>query len=260
MGDKRIIIDCHGHATLSGRPWGMSAADLVESMDLFGVDQCCISSPVTSSNAPPRDVRRNNDEVLGAMQQHPERILGYCFLNPGYAREAQEEISRCVVDGGMIGVKLYHQYCINEPVQFPVIERCIDLGVPILMHAGYPAAPELREQQPRLSTADHFADVARRYPEALLICGHIGGGGDWERQIKGLREAPSVHLDTSGSVFDAGMIERCVRDLGADRLLFGCDMSMEQGLGKILGARLTERQRGRILSGNFLRILARRRL
>jgi hypothetical protein len=180
-------------------------------------------------------------------------------VNPGYFKETQDEISRCIVDGGMIGVKLYHQYRMSEPVQFPLIERCIELGVPILMHAGYSTAPELRESQPRLSAGEDFEMAARRYPEAMLICGHIGGGGDWEHQIKALRSAPTVYLDTSGSVIDSGLIERCARDLGAERLLFACDLSVERGLGKILGADITARQRAMIFGRNFLAILSRRK-
>jgi len=252
-----MIIDCHGHCSVDGS-YCLSADDVVESLDLYGVDKICCSAPISSGDAGPERVRKNNDLIVGSMARHPERILGYCFLNPGYGREAQDEITRCVVDAGMSGVKLYHQYTINDPVQFPVIERCIELRIPILMHAGYPAAPELRAQQPRLSTGEHFADVARRYPEAMLICGHIGGGGDWERQLKGLREAPSVYVDTSGSVIDAGMIERSVRELGAKRLLFACDMSMARGLGKVLDADLTDRQRELIFGRNFLDILGRR--
>ncbi len=251
-------IDCHGHCSVDGS-YFLSAEETVRSLDRYGIDKICCSAPITSPDAPPDRVRRGNDLILGAMQAFPDRILGYCFVNPGYAAATREEIIRCVVHGGMIGVKLYHQYTIADPVQFPLVERCIDLGVPILMHAGFPAAPELRERQPNLSTGDHFSSIAKRYPEALLICGHIGGGGDWERQIKGLREVPSVYVDTSGSVIDAGMIERCVRDLGVARLLFGCDGSMARGIGKILDAGLAERQRKRIFSENFLHILDRRK-
>ena len=74
-----------------------------------------------------------------------------------------------------------------------------------------------------------------------------------------LREAPpSIYLDTSGSVMDAGMIERCVRDFGDDRLLFATDMTMEGGVGKILDAELTDEQRERIFWRNFQGILDRR--
>jgi len=254
-----MIIDCHGHCSVDGS-YALSADDIVRSLDRYGIEKICCSAPISSGRATPDRVRQHNDLILGSMRKYPDRILGQCFVNPGYFREAQDEITRCVVDGGMVGIKLYHQYQINEPVQFPIIERSIELGVHILMHAGYPAAPELRERQPRISTGEHFAEVGQRYPEAMIICGHIGGGGDWERQLKGLREAPSVFLDTSGSVIDAGMIERCVRELGVSRLLFGCDGSMERGLGKILDADITEAQRRAIFSENFLAILDRRRI
>jgi hypothetical protein len=234
-------------------------AKRIEHLRKLGIDKSCNSWPATGTESDQKTVRECNDNILESMRRFPDFILGQCFLNPGYVRESQDEITRCIVDGGMIGVKLYIQYCINEPVQFPVIERCIDLGVPVLMHAGHPTdAPEI-SSQPRISSGEHFVEVAKRYPEALLICGHIGGGGDWEWQIKALREAPSVFLDTSGTVIDAGIIERCVRDLGAERLLFATDNSSEAGVGKILDADITPRQREMIFGENFRKILARRR-
>jgi len=252
-----VIVDCHGHCSVDGSCW-VSADDLVKGMDLYGIDVTCCSAPITSGEASPSLVRQTNDLVLASMKRHPDRIWGYCFVNPGFGEDSLREMERCVLGEGMIGVKLYHQYKIDDPVQFPVIERCIEWNVPILMHAGFPSAPELRERQPRLSRASDFVNAAHRYPEALLICAHIGGGGDWERQLKGLREAPSVYLDTGGSVIDAGMIERCVRELGAERLLFACDGNAARGLGKILDAKLSRRQREAILGRNALKLLERR--
>ncbi|MGD9498521.1 MAG: amidohydrolase family protein, partial [Armatimonadota bacterium] len=102
------------------------------------------------------------------------------------------------------------------------------------------------------------AELANRYPEAMIICGHVGGGGDWEWTIQALRAAPTAFLDSSGSVVDEGMIEMAVQVLGAERLLFGCDMSMTAGVGKIRGAQISDEQRRAILGGNMERILARR--
>jgi len=252
-------IDCHNHVTTLTKRWPPLDA-VVKSLRQLGIEKCCCSHPVTRMTAEPHEVRAANDDILAAMRRYPDLILGQCFVNPAYGRHAQDEITRCVVDNGMMGVKLYFQYRIDEPVQFPIIERCIALGVPILMHAAHPTDPGDLAMQPRVSSGEHFVAVARRYPEALLICAHIGGGGDWEWQIKALREAPSVYLDTSGSVIDAGMIERCVRDLGAERLLFGTDMNHERGVGKILDAEITERQRQMIFGENMQKILARRRI
>ena len=130
-------------------------------------------------------------------------------------------------------------------------------GVPILHHAGH--TYWLTPPQPRISDGGTFAELARRYPEAMLICAHIAGGGDWEWTIKALRNAPTVYLDTSGSVPDEGIVEMAVRTLGADRILFGCDMSMTASVGRIRSAELSDADRAKILGGNMQRILARRR-
>ena len=96
--------------------------------------------------------------------------------------------------------------------------------------------------QPRTSDAADFVALAKRYPEVMLIEGHISGGGDWEWSIRELRDTPNVYLDTSGSNVDDRTIEMCVDMLGAERVLFATDMSMEGCIGKIISAELTDEQ------------------
>jgi uncharacterized protein len=256
-------IDCHMHVEGAGRRWGWGDnSAIIDAADRLGIDQLVCSIPITGGRwGTPEEVRACNDGVFAAMRAYPGRILGYCYLNPGYGRASLDEIERCVVDGGMVGVKLYNQYKIHDPVVFPIIERSIELGVPILVHAGRLVDAADIARQPLCSHAADFVDVGRRYPEAMIIEGHIAGGGDWEWSLKVLREAPpNIYLDTSGSVMDAGMIERCVRDFGDERLLFATDMTMEGGVGKILDAVLTEAQREKIFWRNFQAVLERRRV
>jgi len=80
------------------------------------------------------------------------------------------------------------------------------------------------------------------------------------RASKVLRDAPpSIYLDTSGSVMDNGLLERCVRDFGADRLLFGTDMTMEGNVARVRDADIPEPAREKIFFRNFEAVLARRR-
>jgi predicted TIM-barrel fold metal-dependent hydrolase len=254
-------IDAHMHVNGADRDFGCPVDAVVDAADRLGIDQLACSIPITGGRwATPDEVRACNDGMFEAMRRHPTRILGYCFLNPGYAREALAELDRCVVREGMIGVKLYNQYKINDPVLVPLIERTIELGVPILVHAGRLVRAEDLAQQPLTSHAADFVDVGRRYPEAMIIEGHIAGGGDWQWTLKVLRDAPpSIFLDTSGSVMDAGLLERCVRDVGEDRLLFATDMTMEGNVARVRDAEITDAQREKVFSRNFERILARRR-
>jgi predicted TIM-barrel fold metal-dependent hydrolase len=70
-----------------------------------------------------------------------------------------------------------------------------------------------------------------------------------------LQKAPTLYLDTSGSVSDEGMIDMAVKYLGADRLLFATDMNYETGVGKIMWADLSESDRKKIFFENFNNLL-----
>jgi len=231
-------IDCHMHVGGKTARWGWDDdVRVIEAADRLGIDQLCCSIPVTRGTPGMDEVRACNDDVLEAMRRFPGRILGYCFVIPGCHRESLEEIDRCLDwDGRDQAVQPVQLW---DPAVHPVIEKAIAERVPILEHAGYPTTPAEWAAQPNMSHAGDFVRAARLFPEAMLIEAHVGGGRRLEWAIRQLRLAPSVYLDTSGSVVDEGMVEMAARELGADRLLFGTDMTMEGGVGKLLGADLT---------------------
>lgn len=252
----RRVIDCHAHLHHHANAnWEALDRALIDAADKLAIDQLCASTLPLRRPATPESWRECNEWTALALQRFPGRLFGWVHVNPAY-REALDDVRRFVEERGFIGVKLYNEYWANDPAVFPLVELCIRLRVPILHHAGH--ASWLPSPQPRISDGSHFVDLARRYPEALVICAHVCGGGDWEWQIKALREAPSVYLDTSGSVADEGVIEMAVRTLGAARLLFGCDMSMTASMGRVMGASIPEADRARILGGNMRALLAKR--
>ena len=254
-------FDAHNHVFLNGRRSASDWTDvdnLIEAADVVGIERLFCSRPITAGVLANIDVVRDaNNSVLESMKRHPKRIFGYCFVQPGNGAAALEEIDRCL-DAGMVGVKLYNQFKYTDPVVFPVAEKCIQRRIPFLGHSAYLTDPRTLALQPKTSHALDFCALARRYPELMLILGHINGGGDWEWAIKGLRECPSVFLDTSGSVLEDDTIERCVRELGHQRVLFATDSTVEGCVGKLLSAEITAEQREDIFWRNFQRILDRR--
>ena len=258
LPNKGKVIDCHAHLNhRSRKTWEIDDRRLIEAADKLGIDQLCCSILTPQRPATAEGFRECNRWTADGMRRFPGRVLGYCYVNPGYQREALEEIRRSMEDRGFIGIKLYNEYTCTEPVVFPVVELAIELGVPILQHALH--SHYFVEDQPRMSDSGHLAELARRYPEAMFICAHISGGGDWEWTIKAARHAPNVMLDTSGSVTDEGTVEMAVAIAGIDRVVFGCDSSMTAGIGKIRGANLSTQDKQKILSGNMIRILQRRK-
>lgn len=253
------IIDTHVHIT-SGydNPDGPSTAEAaLAAADRFGIDTlvCMVMTP---KPATPELFRRANDRTIACMERYGDRIWGWAYVNPGYLREALAEVERCRQHPNFVGIKLFDDYTLTNPVNFPLIERCIELGWGIVNNQARVASDLLNWPSHR-THAGHIAEVSRRYPEARLIADHIGGGGDWEWACKTYGEAPTVHLEISGSVYDEGMMELALRTVGVDRLLFATDSSIASSVGKLqaLGRLLPESQLERIASGNFLRLVGR---
>lgn len=258
-------IDAHMH--VAGRNaavgWRGSWRDdraVIDAADRLEIDRLCCSIPIQTpaDRHTSEDVREVNDSLLHAMARFPGRILGFAYLTPGFGGEALAELDRCVLKHGMVGVKLYNQYKCWDGAALPIVERAIELGIPILHHGGYQTPVADRTPQPNRSHSRDFAKLAGMYPDAVLIEGHPIVG-DWAWALKALRNAPNVYVDTSGSVADDGFVEMAVRELGARRVLFATDTFMEEGVGKVLGARITERQRARVFGENMSDILSRRR-
>ena len=219
-------------------------------------DTLVCSLPILAQKVTPEEFRCCNDTLAIAMKRHPEKIKGFAFVNPGYRKEALYEIERCVKEYGMIGIKMYYQYFISDPIVREVIEKCAELDIPILVHATklnyHP------EEQPFASNGVHFSAAAKAYPEVKLVMAHISGGGDWEWSLKAMADAPNVYTDISGSVTDDQLMEKTVRLLGASRVLFGTDGSYAACVGKILGAQLSEKEKLTILNNpDFERYLTR---
>jgi hypothetical protein len=100
-------------------------------------------------------------------------------------------------------------------------------------------------------------ELARRHPKAKLICGHTGG--NWEIGIRAIRDTPNIYADIAGSDPTAGFTEMAVRELGAERVIYGSDVggrSFASQIAKVLGADLPSYAKELILGGNIRRLLA----
>lgn len=249
-------IDCHMHIYLAPDSGPEVQIDIA---DRLGIEKLVASLPVTLPDRPFQDYVDNNNMIIKAMKLYPDRFIGQFTVNPLYPKESLEEIKRCT-DQGMSGIKLYYEVKINNPVYYPVIEKIIDLKMVILMHSysglgrgGY--RTKYGNLYPNESTPEDFADIATRYPEAILQFAHIGAGGDWQYECKVLKDYPNVYVDVAGSNNEENMINYAISYLGEDRLLYASDNSYYQSIGKILSADITDTQRKKIFFDNYNNLL-----
>jgi predicted TIM-barrel fold metal-dependent hydrolase len=152
----------------------------------------------------------------------------------------------------MCGVKLWVAHRCSEPELDPIVELATELKAPVFQHTWL----KTNGNYPGESTPEDVAILAARHPEATLVCGHTGG--NWERAIPVVRPHRNVSIGLAGFDPTAGVVEMGVRELGAERLLWGSDApgrSFASQLGKVKGADITEPEREMILSGNLRRVL-----
>jgi predicted TIM-barrel fold metal-dependent hydrolase len=226
---------------------------LIEYADRMRITRMCVFMGLEWAYEPSAEkLKHDNDEVLRAVAHRPDRLLGFVYLSPQHVQASLDELNRCVRDGPMVGVKLWVAKRCNARELDPIISRATELEVPVLQHAWIKVTGNLSGE----STPQDLAELATRHPQATLICGH--SGGDWEQGLRAIRPHGNVLVELGGGDPAAGFTEMAVRELGAERVLFGSDAggrSFASQLAKVYGAEIPEEAQRLILGENLKRIL-----
>jgi predicted TIM-barrel fold metal-dependent hydrolase len=151
-------------------------------------------------------------------------------VNPNHTAHALHEIERGVRRGA-IGIKLLASRRADDPLLDPVCELAAQKGLPVLHHIWQHRTREWPNQE--ISDGRDLARLAARHPRASFILAHLGGGGDWAHTLPAVQGTPNIFPDLSGSGVDRGMLDAALDALGARRLLWACDLTMETGLAKL---------------------------
>jgi predicted TIM-barrel fold metal-dependent hydrolase len=152
----------------------------------------------------------------------------------------------------MVGVKLWvAKRCAAEEID-PLVRRAAELKAVIFQHTWYKTGGNYAGE----STPADLAELAARHPDTPLICGHTGG--NWEIGIRTVRPYKNVSVDLAGSDPTSGITEMAVRELGAERVIYGSDAggrSFASQLAKVHGANIPERAKRLIFKDNLRRMM-----
>ena len=249
------IWDLHCHlGGVAGETPEARLGKLLQYADRLSITRLCVFMGMDWSYDPsPEKMRQENNEVLRAVRAFPERALGFVYTNPKHTQASIDELNRCVRDGPMVGVKLWvAQHC-NAVELDPLIARAAELKALVFQHTWIKTTGNL----PGESTPMDLAELAARHPKAALVCGH--SGGNWELGIRVIRPYANVYADLAGGDPTAGFTEMAVRELGAERVLYGSDAggrSFASQLAKVHGADIPQHAKSLILAANLKRLLA----
>jgi len=250
------IWDVHSHlGSLPGNTPEERMAILVRDMDRLGIERLILSQGYEEyeDHATPEQVRIENDRVMRAVKHFPGRAYGSLYLNPEHVEASLQEFDRCVRLGPMVCVgEIQTDLRCNAPELDPIVERAVSMNVPILQHTWLNSEGNL----PGESTPYDLVELGLRHPKVQLICGHTGG--NWELGIRIIRSSKNIYADIAGSDPTSGFVEMAVRELGAERVLFGSDVGgrcFASQLAKVLGAEIPRSAKELILGGNLRRLL-----
>jgi len=249
-----MIIDIHVH--IGPGPDDPTKRELIAACERYGVDKAYIAytgiAPVNVFSPDEGEIEASNIESYRFMAQHPDMIGSFCYINPRN-KNSMDELKKGVEDYGMSGMKLWVAVLCDDPMTYPLVEKCIEYNAPILVHAFYNAETQVENE----SRGVHVSNLARRYPEAKLIMAHLGS--NCYDGVKSIRNCPNVSVDFSGTIYRRDDLDYTKKQIGAGRILFGSDIpgSFTMSLGQIEEADFTPEEKALVYGGNALRLLDR---
>jgi predicted TIM-barrel fold metal-dependent hydrolase len=247
------IWDAHAHLSGVSGTVEQRVEQLLAYADRVGIQRLMLCMGTSFVPDPsPAELVKQNDEILRAVSCAPTRILGFVYVNPKHEQASLREMDRCVRDGPMVGVKLWIAVRCHQPELDPIVRRAVELSIPVLQHCYW----RVGENLPGESTPADMAALAARHPDASFLCAHTGN--DWERGVRAIRAAKNVSAEICGSDPTAGFVETAVRELGAERVVYGSDAggrSFASQLAKVYSPGLPKTEEALVLGGNLRRLL-----
>lgn len=240
-----MIIDVHAHCGKWFFPTFCEEAETVSKIcDRFDIGRAVFSS----SKAITYDMEAGNRDTAVFVEKD-ERFFGHLYLNPSDPRGSEREIRKYMARDRFVGVKLHPSYSGKSADSESTLRLLSHLpeGTPVLVHTWGESG--VRE----------VSRLAREAVSLRVIMGHMGGTdrNGWMAGIAAAAERENLFLEPCGSLLHRDRIAIAVEKAGADKLLFGTDMTLIDpsfSLGQILGASITEDAKRRILETNALNL------
>ncbi|MCL0076635.1 amidohydrolase family protein [Dehalococcoidia bacterium] len=201
-----------------------TAEDLIASMDRDAIN---VSVALNIGWSSPELCRRTNDYIMESISKYPDRLIGFCSIQPK-SREAVLEIERCA-RGGIrgIGELMPHMQGFDlgdKALVSPVVEAAQEHNMIVLTHSSEPVG-HIYPGKGDVLPATLYRFITN-FPDLPIVCAHWGGGLPFYALMPEVARAlQNVFYDTAASPFlYRDEIFPCVAGLvGEDRILFGSD-------------------------------------
>ena len=168
-----------------------------------------------------------NKTAAEVTKEHPGKILSLGSVHPE-SSDWEEQLEQ-IKAYGLPGIKLhpdYQNFRIEEKRIYPVYEKCAELGLFIVFHAGWDCySPNFVHANP-----DCSAKVAKDIPNLKMILAHFGGLRMWEQVRDNLVGLENVYFDTAMCAtyeLDKTMMADMVKNHPQENVFLGSDCPWE---------------------------------
>ncbi len=237
------VLDAHTHLIsqplldmLTGGGVPTTGADeLIAQLDAAHIEKAIVLALGYFPQLDDAGSARENDYVAAEVARYPDRLIGFCGINP-HNDGALAEIERCLDQSGMVGIKLQGaEYDWEDADQVAAISAVLgkasEMDVPVLLHVN---GPPLDAK----AMMNVLATLGQNRATRVTIA-HAGGLLDHEMDtylvtqysVPPLIDPTNLYMDLSGHLEyyeDAPlsrremMVWRC-RKWGIEKLFFGSD-------------------------------------
>jgi len=234
--------------------------ELIDSMDKAGVD---ISVIVNIGWITHELCVETNDYILESIARYPNRLIGFCAVQPQSYEAALAEIERCARAGvrgvGEMRPDMQLFDFSDEEVIVPFVEVLRKHNLIMLTHASEPVGHDYPGKGS--ITPDMLYPLITKFPDLPIVCAHWGGGLPFYALMPEVKQAMgNVFFDTAASplLYSPEVYNQVVQLVGADKILFGSDyplLKQSRLLDEVRSLDLPEETKNLILSGNAQRLL-----
>ena len=239
----------------------ITAEELVTAMDEYEIDKSVILNLGWTSH---ELCVETNNYILEAIAHYPERLIGFCVIQPSAGDKAIKELERCALNGakgiGEIRPDVQGFDFRDSSIMKPVIEATIEHNLVFLTHASEPVGHQYFGKGS--ITPEVIYPLILNFPNLKLVCAHWGGGLPFYALMPEVDKALSnVYFDTAATPFlYKPQIFKQVADItGSDKILFGSDyplMSPRRVIDQLESVELSQKDRAAILGGNAQKLLS----
>jgi predicted TIM-barrel fold metal-dependent hydrolase len=239
----------------------ITAEELITAMDKYEIDKSVILNLGWTSH---ELCVETNDYILESIDRFPNRLIGFCAIQPLAGDEAIIEMQRCARNGAKgIGEMRPDVQGFNfkdNSVMKPIIEAIIEHGLIFLTHTSEPVGHQYFGKG-RI-TPEVIYPLIVNFPDLKLVCAHWGGGLPFYALMPEVGEALSnVYFDTAATPFlyKPQIFKQVADIIGSDKILFGSDyplLSPKRIIDQLESAGFSRQDRVKILGGNAKRLLS----